>query len=424
MSVGRVDGTPARTDPARPQNPSPVLPAPLGLVGFELSLDTASLDALDRVSRFLDRSRLQAWFDDADGTEEVAIVTTCHRVELLPANRDPTVAGRWGERLPGDPAGWRERTGRDVVRHLFEVAAGLRSLAVGEREVRAQVRAAATGTISRHPRPVVRELLDAAVDAADELEPSVPSSRSIAAVASRVVLDRVGRPFPRVVVVGSGTVGRQLAELLAPTARVTLTYHHRPPDDAFLRSTGARVVPTSRLAEEVGLADAVVAAAKSGSRCLGPTELVPGRPLVLVDLGVPRNIDPAVRGTPGVELFDLEDLRRRVGRTEAASGDDPRRAEQVDRFWNRFERLALEPWIDALRRATEALRRAELERARPFLGSLSAEQEVAVERLTHRLVAQLLLPPTERMRALPAGPEGARLRRFAVELLRPSPPEP
>jgi glutamyl-tRNA reductase len=179
-----------------------------------------------------------------------------------------------------------------------------------------------------------------------------------------------------------------------------------------------------RLAEELGVADALVAAAKSGEPCLGLSDLPPQRHLVLVDLGVPRNIDPAVRGTPNIDLLDLGDLWDR--RTPSPADDPAELAifDLAERFWARFEVLALESWVDALRRSTEELRLSELETARPFLGTLTPEQEVAVERLTQRLVARILLPPTERLRALPPGPEGERLRRFALELLGPTTTDP
>lgn len=407
---------------AEGDNPEPTC---LQLFGLEFSLATAPLDALDTVSRSLDRDRLEAWFPLCTETEEVALLATCHRVELLIVAHSSEEVDRWRRLLPGDQRSWRLRSGREVVRHLFRVAAGRESLAVGEREVRLQVRAAGRSTQSRHPRPILRELFHRAADAADEVAPLVPISCSIAAVAATRVLELAGRPFPRVLVLGAGTVGRQVAELLASSARVTLMYRRRPPDESFLRVTGARAVRSDTLAEELAVSDAVVTAAKSGDRCLGPADLPPDHPLLLVDLGVPRNIDPAVRGTPNVRLIDLENLRSAsVTATPSPSDDDAALDTLANRFCDRLDVLALEPWIAAVRRSAEEVREAELTNARAFLGPLSAEQEVAMERLTRRLVARILLPSTEKLRAIPAGPEGDRLRRFALELLRPAPTDP
>ena len=417
------------TPPERPEDPGSrreVLtePSTLNLVLFELSLETASIGCLERASESMSRARVEEWFEASRDVEEVALLATCHRVELVLTVGDPEEVRRWRDRLPGEPRSWTEWRGLEAVEHLFAVAGGRRALVTGEKEIRLQVRAAARSTFSRHPRRIVRELFEAAAATADELEPAVPPARSIAAVAARAVLERVGRPFPRIVVIGAGTIGRQLAEMLCDVARVTLVYRHRSPDERFLRATGARAVRVSELPEELRLADGVIAAAKSGERCLRVEDLPSGRPLVMVDLGVPRNLDPEVRGSPNVTLLDLEDLRALFPPSASDPKLDALRTERARRFYERFERLALESWIDSLRRASESVRRSEVERARAFLGPLSSEQEVAVERLTQRLVSRLLLPPTERLRSLPIGPDGERMRRFALDLLRPLSDEP
>jgi glutamyl-tRNA reductase len=418
-------GSAAGTTPAHDSGePSGARVAPLVLFGFEFSLETASLDALEAVARSVTRPRVAAWFSRSLGTEEVARLTTCHRVELLLLVRCPEEVDRWRDLLPGDPAGWKLRAGREVVHHLFRVAAGRESLAVGEAEARHQVRAAAAAVESRHPRPVLRDLLLGGAAAADEVSPVVPSSRSIASIAAARLLGLVVRPAPRVLVVGSGTVGRQVAESLRPSAEVTLMFHQRPPEEAFLRSTGARAVPLDRLAEEIAVSDAVVTAAKFGTRGLRAADVPPDRPLVLVDLGVPRNIDPDVAGLSNVRLVDLEELHAFAGGLRVADGVDARVEVLAARFADGWERALLEPWVDELRRRAEEVRRGELAHARAFFGALDPEQEVALERLTQRLVARLLHSPTERLRSLPLGPEGDLQRRLAVELFRPAPAEP
>jgi glutamyl-tRNA reductase len=397
---------------------------PLGLVGLEFSLDTSSLDALEDVARTVTRARVAEWFSRLTKTEEAVLLSTCHRVELVLLVARPEVVEGWREVLPGGPTEWKLRSGRDVVRHLFRVAAGRESLAVGEGEVRYQVRRAGGSIESRHPRPVLRELFAGAAAAADELSPSVPNSRSIAAIAAARLLELVAAPVPHVLVVGSGTVGRQVTESLASTTRVTVVYHERPPDGEFLRTHGARAVPLATLPTEVREADAVVTAAKFGNHGLRASDLPRDRPLLLVDLGVPRNIDPGARDLPNVRLVDLEELHALSAGAPRSDDHDARVEVLADRWSERWEPRLLEPWIDTLRRTAEAVRRSELDRARPFLGKLEPSQEAAVERLTLRLVGRLMLPPTERLRSLPPGPDGDRQRRFAVELLRPRSADP
>jgi glutamyl-tRNA reductase len=397
---------------------------PLSVYGFEFSLDTAPLDALEAVTRTLTRPEIAQRFSRADGTEEVALLSTCHRVELVLLVRSPDALDRWREALPGEPASWVLREGRGMVHHLFRVAAGRESLAVGEAEVAHQVRAAARSVESRHPRPVLRELFDAAAEAAIEVAPPDDSAPSIAAAAAARLTDLVGRAIPRVLVVGSGTVGRQVLSALAPSARLTVVFHQRPPEESFLTATGARAVPLDRLAEEIASTDAVVTAAKFGNHGLRAADLPRDRPIVLVDLGMPRNIDPDVRELENVRLVDLEELHARPTPASAGRGPEARIATLAGQFSDRLEPLLLEPWVDTFRRAAEEVRRSELENARAFLRGLDPEQEAALERLTQRLVARVLVTPTERIRSLPPGPEGDRLRRWAVDLLRPRPGGP
>jgi glutamyl-tRNA reductase len=392
---------------------------PLSLFGLEFSLDTDSLDALETVARSVTKEQVGEWFSRLAGTEEVALLSTCHRVELALLARFPEELDRWRDVLPGSRSSWKLRKGRDLVHHLFRVAAGRESLAVGEAEVRDQVRGAGNSIESRHPRPVLRELFVGAADAADSISPSVPTSCSIASIAATRLLDLVGRPFPRVLVLGSGTVGRHATMSLSSSARVTVVFHHRPPEESFLRATRARSVGLDRLREELVTSDAVVTAAKFGNHGLHASDFPRDRPLVLIDLGMPRNIDPNVHELPNVRLVDLEELHALSGRFPVADGHDALVEELAGRFSDRLEHLLLEPWIDAFRRTAEDVRRFELANARPFLGQLDPNQEVAIERLTQRLVARLLLPPTERIRSLPPGPEGDLQRRFAVDLLRP-----
>ncbi|MFZ1023501.1 MAG: hypothetical protein WAN87_05145 [Thermoplasmata archaeon] len=397
---------------------------PLSLYGFEFSLDTASLDALETVARSVTPAQLAAWFAQLDGTEEAALLSTCHRIELTLLVRSPEEVDRWRGELPGERESWTLREGREAVHHLFRVASGRESLAVGEAEVRQQVRAAGRLIQSRHPRPVLQELFATAATAADEVGSPVTLAPSIAAIAATRLLELVDQPLPRVLVVGSGLVGRQVTERLAALAQVTVVFHERPPEEAFLLATAARSAPLDQLASELARCDAVVTAAKFGNRGLHASDLPRDHPLLLVDLGMPRNIDPGVRALPNVRLIDLEELHGRSGRPFSNDASDARVEQLADRFADRLESVFWEPWVDAFRRAAERIRRSELAVARPFLGSLNPDQENAVELLTLRLVARLLAAPTERLRSLPPGPEGEVQRRLLLDLLRPELDDP
>jgi glutamyl-tRNA reductase len=397
-------------------------PRPLQVVAFERSLATGSLERLERSSEEWSDDRARAAFDLDPDLREVAVLKTCHRLEVYAVVGAPTATARLESLLPRPRVGWRRRDGNEAVRHLFHVAAGLESLAVGEREVRAQVRRAGRRTISRLPTGGLRTLFDGAVDAAESLGSPCAEESSIAKIAAARILEEAGPPFPRIVVAGSGVVGRQVTEALATSARVTLLFRSQPPEEEFLRATGARAAPLTRLAEEIAVSDGLVTALKSAGRLVGRAELArrdPNRPLVVVDLGLPRNVDPAVAEDPAVRLIDLERLRGSSGHpgTEVASESLDTAAEGA---YAGFRRASLEPFVAELWREAERLRVAEVERAAPYLASLAPPERAAVEKLTERLVRRLLATPTERLRQLSVEEEEATVRELAIRLFAPS----
>ena len=297
------------------------VPGSLAIHSFELSLPRVTLDDLDRASRHLDEAwlRVRSLSDD---TEEVVVLSTCHRVELYVVLRSSLGLKRWSESLPVDRAAWKLRSGREAVRHLFRVAVGLESMVPGEADIRHQVRAAGRGGLSRSPRPILRDLFGRAAQAADLLAPPGSSASSVASLAAERLVARLGPARPRVVVLGAGMAGKRVLESLGPAAELCVVFHDRPPQPALIAKLGARAVPRERLAEELEQADALVCASRATSYCVGPEHLPKGRNLLVVDLGVPRNVDPSVRAIPGLELWDLEDLWRARSRGPAGSSLD------------------------------------------------------------------------------------------------------
>ncbi len=388
------------------------------LVAVEWSLATTGLATLEAIDRRLAIPALRECFEHRLAVQELLPLRTCHRFELYCWTADPETALAALAELGGRPTAARVHRGLDAVVHLFQVTAGLESTAVGEREVRDQVRAASRRGWSRAPRAVLRPLFERAVAAAGSVAPSVPPSRSIAALAAARALAEAPVPFPRVLVVGTGVVGRAVAEQLASYGRVTLVYRSRPPEAEFLRATDARAVPWDGLGAEIALADVLVTAVKTAGRIIGPAE-VEGRrrPLVAIDLGMPRNVDPSLELRPGVRRIDLERLRDRLPATPPPNATDQvaslAREAALD-----LVRAGHEAWIDTFRRASEQLRRQLLAEPDPTLGTLSESQRAAVDRLTRKLTTRLLEAPTEELRALPPGPEGDERRRWAAELLR------
>jgi glutamyl-tRNA reductase len=431
MSLPSIDtaGTDVVTEPAAPvvdRSLDERLATPFSLVVFETSLATASIAEVEAATQGASREWLARCFESDPETLEAALLATCHRVEVLLLLRTVSAADRWKEALPGRPDRWRRWQDREAARHLFRVAAGRESLALGEVEVRRQVAAARSSVMGRNSRPILKGLLSDSLDGAELARPPTTPPASVAAIASEELLRLYSQDRPTVLVVGSGTVGREVARRLSGHARVTIAFHRTPPEEEFLRSVGATAVPFEQIHELLPRVDAVVSAAKVGRRAIRVTDVPPDRPICLVDLGVPRNIDPEVRARSNVTLIDVGDL---YGRPRRAPGEhdlagDSTLDDLADRWSDGFDRERLEPWIAAVRRAAEEARRSELATARPYLGALGPEQEAAVDRLTRRLVARLLDPATSRLRNLPGGGDGELLRRLALELLTPEPTDP
>ena len=409
------------------RGPSEPGPTPLALAIVETSLATASIDELEAAALAVTGPWRDATFERVAGTVEAGLLTTCHRVELLLLTDDPRAPDGWLRLLPGRPESWRTWSDREAARHLFRVAGGLESLAVGEVEVRRQVADARRTIRSRHPRSLLRGLLGESLAAASASLDAGIRRPSVASVAAEHLLRKVGLEKPRVLVLGSGTVGRAVAHALAGRARVTLAYHRNEPGAAWLQEVEATAVPLDGLTELLAASDAVVAAAKVGRRAIGLSDLpATGGPRLWIDLGVPRNIDPAVRSRSGVTLVDVGELfaARSAEASSAGHADRARSDASADAWSEGFDRERVETWIGSLRRAADEMRRAELATALPYLGPLSAGQKAAVERLSRRLLARLLDPVSLRLRELPGGEDGERVRRLAFDLLAPDVPEP
>jgi len=388
----------------------------LRLVSFERNLWQVGVADLEGSVADVTPERLRAWFADDARIRELAMLRTCQRLVVFAVSPDPTLEHR-AERELGRTGPWMARSDAEAVRHLYRIAGGLESRAPGEREVREQVRAATGSVLSRHPRPILRRLFVAAAAGAACLDGA--ETGSVADLAVEWLRPRIPAANARVLVLGAGTVGRRVAERLAPFARVTVVYRRHPPDEAWRGRTAVAAVPSEEMGPALVRADAVVAAAKTTGRLLGVHDLpVTGGPRWFVDLGLPRNIDPDIGLRDGTQLIDLDGLPR--GRLPASRLAEM--TETVDRAAERGIRelaaAAVEPWISELRGWAEEVRREEWERAVHHAGAVEDTARAAFERCSERIVRRLLEGPSRELRRLPTGPEMDLFRRHVLELFR------
>ncbi len=378
---------------------------------------TCSLDRREALLRQVTYSKLRRKGRFPPPWEDLVLLTTCNRIEAYATTTEPTaaietIAAAFGSRADSDSL--YVLRGLDAVAHLFRVASGLDSLAQGEAQVTAQVRAAA----SRRPTSLRRATPLA--DAFERAARAAPRIRSLAGLeaaeasashaALRFLRTTVPLAEPTVALLGTGKMARIAAASLRGRARILVL--NRDPRRArdVARDLGGRGLGLDNLDRVLATADVVLAATAaqkpivSAGRLRRALARRDGRPLWLIDLGFPRNIDPAGRGIPGVTLADVDALAPWGGRPlppAALAKAEARIREEATRLLASWESPATDD-VAALRRTAEAIRRTEVDEALGRLPALTEADRAVVDKLASRLVNRFLHGPTERLRHLPA----------------------
>ena len=397
---------------------------PSTLVTVSLTHRSSPLAELERVAvSASERTRVQSEALAA-GCAEVMVLSTCSRVELL-AVLD----------MPGGPVGRRHLRcvteelvdllapdgqceaveasvicGDDAIRHLFRVASGLDSRIVGETEVQAQLRVAARSAAAAQGEPHrLGRMVTAAVSAARCSSRSHPDLLRGGLLVQRAVSLVVGddeRTAPlEALVLGTGTMGRQVLEALRPTRARTILMSRR---SSTAKGGCPTVHPLEDLPERLPVADVVFVATSAGRQLLS-VELVehilergPLRGLTIVDLSLPRNVDPAVREIPGVRLLDLDELGDRARGVmpdpwEVRAVEAATRA-AAEAFLAEIRSRRAGPTINSLRTGVESTALEQLRRTARGLG-LSEEM---LRRMASAVAGAVAHEPTRLARAAAA----------------------
>ncbi|HEY5693460.1 MAG TPA: glutamyl-tRNA reductase [Gaiellaceae bacterium] len=341
---------------------------------------------------------------------EAACLSTCNRTELYvaaegadAAERDAVAAlASLGPEV--EPALYRLQD-RAAAHHLFRVAAGLDSLVPGEGEILGQVRLAhELGTTGPLLDRVFRQALHAgrkvrAQTAVGESPASV--SAAAAALAEQVFGSLEGRA---ILLLGAGKVSEQAARnLRSRGAEITLVANSR--------------TERERIAEQLAAVDVVIASTNAAGLVLEAETVAAalrarrGRRLLLVDLAVPRDLDPAIGELDGCYLYDIDDLEQIVVETLSLRRREAERAEAIvaaeaEKFHEWHASLDVVPAIASLRARAEEIREAELQKAEALLQRLDDSQRKAVEAVTAQIVNKLLHLPTVRMKQAAAAADG------------------
>jgi len=368
----------------------------------------------------------------AAGAQGGVLLSTCNRTEFYLADPEDSVpAAVWGvlsERL-GDGRsasayGYSERD-RAAVRHLYRVSAGLDSMILGESEIQGQVREA--WEIARERAgPVLHRLFQSAlfvgarVRSETGLATGTASAPSAAvALAGKIFHALAGRSA---LILGAGDMAELAATCLASEGvRVTLvanrTYERA---SAIAEALGARALTLDEAWEHFGDTDIVLSSTAAPHAVVTWDRVAPaiarrgGRPLCILDLGVPRDVEPAVGQLENVFLYDLDDLQAVAAQAAAERRRDIPAAEhivseEVERFWAWYGGRVVVPVLTELRDRLEAVRQAELERALRRLPGLGPEERRHIEHFSHALVNKLLHQPTIALKQAAQAGRGAGL---------------
>ena len=355
-----------------------------------------------------------------------AIISTCNRTELY-------VVGRRGHpgrsellrflgRLKGENAEEQRRrfyfaTQTRAVGHLFRVAAGLESMVLGEAEILGQVRSAYAASASAGASsPILDRLFHAAIHVGRRARSetgigrySISVSSTAVGLARRILGDLRGST---VLVVSAGEAGKLTARNLKETgvARLLVTSRTLERATELAADLGGQAIPFDQLGRALADSDIVISSTGAPAFLIDQPAIEAavrrrnGRPLLLIDIAVPRDVDPAVRRLENVHLYDIDDLQavaeanmrereKEVDKVEALV------EEEVSRFVEWYRSLDVIPTIAALRERAERVRRVELDKTLGHLSNLSPEERARVEAMSRAIVKKILHQPIARLKS-------------------------
>ena len=365
------------------------------------------------------------------------LLSTCNRTEVYLAAPHAISAGpviallrelKGEDGVPDDA--FYHLTGRDAARQLFRVAAGIESMVLGESEILGQVRAAFTAASAANTHnAVLSRLFHAAVRVGRRARSqteigrhAVSISSTAVALARRTLGDLSCRT---VLVVSAGEAGKLAARSLAESgaSRLLVTSRSARRARALAADLGGEPVPFEPLGQAMAEADIVISSSAAPRFLIARQEVAQaisqrdGRPLLLIDIAVPRDVEPAVRELPQVHLYDIDDLQALVEQNMGARRREVANVERIveeelGRFGEWLRARGVVPTVAALRARADAVRQGEVARTFKRLRDLTPQQRDRMEAMANALVKKLLHDPIACLK----GDDGERYVAAAREL--------
>jgi glutamyl-tRNA reductase len=363
---------------------------------------------------------------DRGSARELVVLSTCNRAEIYAVTENDGDGEAFGRFMSEYHAvSWDAlaphlfvHRGQEAAQHLFRVAAGLESLVVGEPQILGQVKEAfATANGLRHTGALTTRLFNTAFTVGKRVrtetglgEGAVSVSYAAIALAKKIFGDLKGLD---VLILGAGEMAKLTGVHLQAQKVKQLTIASRTLATAerLAHQLGGRAVPWTSLTEALTAADIVISATGATDPVLtrGRIDEVMRprrrRPLFIIDIAVPRDVEPEAGNLDQVFLYNIDDLRAIVKENLARRAAELERAdrivkEEVDRFTAWMQSREIIPTVVALRQRFEAIRQSELQRLEGKMSGLPPEARERVDEITHLIVEKLLLTPTEQLKAV------------------------
>ena len=424
----------------------------MSVLAVGMSHRTADMRVLERATVSTDEvGKVLGELLECAGVSEAVVVSTCNRVEVYAvveafhaglADVVQVLARHSGVDAPTLYEYLYVHYASAAAEHLFRVAAGLDSMVVGESQILGQVRSAynaarEAGTVGR----TLHELIQQALRVGKRVQTETGLDKVGRSVVSEALADAAaalgGLTGRKALIVGAGSMGGLSAAALRRAGVESVMVANRTKANGArlaesLRGQGvvAGAVGLTELAEQIASADLVVSCTGSVGVVIDAAEVIArpaDRPLVICDLGLPRDVSPGVAALRGVTVVDLESLQQRLG--SAPAGMDTGRAGEVVadelRGYLATQRSAMvTPTVTALRRRAAEVVEAEMLRLDSRLPQLEPVVREELAKTVRRVVDKLLHTPTVRVKELASGPAGAGYADALRELFQLDPETP
>lgn len=358
---------------------------------------------------------------------EFLVLATCNRTEIYAVSDDAARASRAlrqtfaleGAFVSSVRDYLYEYADRAAVEHLFAVAAGIDSLVLGEFEILGQVRAAYRQASAHHMiGPILHQLFQAASHVGKRARSETEighGAQSVAYAAVALARQQLGKLSGRcALVIGAGEMGRRASENLSEDGECNVIIASRTFEHArqLAHAVRGQAIPIEALETALGQADLVISATRAPHLVLHADTIAtvcavrPTRPLCLIDISVPRNIDPSAAALPQVQLYNIDDLHQVVVEARSARAQAVEQvrgiiSEQLESFWQWHLTRRAAPIIEELYGRAEEIRQRELDKTLRRLShlELGTREQKIIAALSASLVSKLLAAPTTNLKA-------------------------